>query len=252
MNFERGRLSARSNINLDLREDDLCRSLATLRRREATPGISIRRIHRMPKTFLCFVLMLWSTSAIAIECKNAKPDNAKGHWAWRQIDGKQCWYEGERGLAKDNLYWQKAEPPKPMPQLKQEEEQSATMTAAEEDHSTPETVTVKGPPISERTWYDELLLNTCCWPQLDAEFVSLPMRNPIELRQSNSASRWRRFPFFTLLGAIVALLISQFGKLCAKRRILRPSRMFLRSVPWAARWSATWVSTFGASAMQKS
>jgi hypothetical protein len=165
----------------------------------------------MRKTFLCFVLMLWSTSAIAIECSTAKPDNAKGHWAWRQIDGKQCWYEGESGLSKDNLHWPKAKLPKPMPQLEQQEEQPAAITPLEEEHSALELVTVEEPPMPERTWYDELLLNTCCWPQLDAEFVPLPQRKPIEPKQSNSASTWRLVLFFTLLGGIVTLLIIQWG-----------------------------------------
>jgi hypothetical protein len=164
----------------------------------------------MQKTLLCFVLMLWSTSAIAIECKSAKPDNAKGHWAWRQIDGKQCWYEGESGLSKDNLHWPKVKLPNPMSQVEQQEEEPAAMTPPEEDHSTPESVTAEEPPMLERTWYDELLLNTCCWPQLDAEFVPLLQRKPMEPKQSNSASTWRLFLFFTLLGGILTFLIIQW------------------------------------------
>ncbi len=42
--------------------------------------------------------------AHAIECQLSK--GAYGtHWAWREIDGRECWYEGERGMAKSELHW---------------------------------------------------------------------------------------------------------------------------------------------------
>ncbi len=42
--------------------------------------------------------------AQAIECQLAK--GARGyHWAWREIDGRRCWYAGERGMAKSELHW---------------------------------------------------------------------------------------------------------------------------------------------------
>jgi hypothetical protein len=28
-----------------------------------------------------------------------------GHWAWRMIDGRKCWYEGKPGMSKDHLRW---------------------------------------------------------------------------------------------------------------------------------------------------
>jgi hypothetical protein len=27
------------------------------------------------------------------------------HWAWREIDGRRCWYEGKPGIAKSELHW---------------------------------------------------------------------------------------------------------------------------------------------------
>jgi hypothetical protein len=42
--------------------------------------------------------------AHAIECQLSK--GARGyHWAWREIDGRRCWYEGGRGMAKSELHW---------------------------------------------------------------------------------------------------------------------------------------------------
>ena len=32
-----------------------------------------------------------------------------GHpWAWRQVDGKRCWYKGKAGIDKKRLRWPKA------------------------------------------------------------------------------------------------------------------------------------------------
>jgi hypothetical protein len=39
----------------------------------------------------------------AIACQ-ASPGRG-GWWAWRQIDGRKCWYEGKVGMSKDNLRW---------------------------------------------------------------------------------------------------------------------------------------------------
>jgi hypothetical protein len=40
-----------------------------------------------------------------IQCL-AEPDKSKaGHWWWRQIDGRQCWYIGEARMPKERLEW---------------------------------------------------------------------------------------------------------------------------------------------------
>jgi hypothetical protein len=49
--------------------------------------------------------VFWVTSeAAAIEC-SAEPQSGKGHWSWRTIDGKKCWYPGRPGISKDKLRW---------------------------------------------------------------------------------------------------------------------------------------------------
>jgi hypothetical protein len=30
------------------------------------------------------------------------------HWAYRIVDGRECWYPGERGKPKDELRWTEA------------------------------------------------------------------------------------------------------------------------------------------------
>jgi hypothetical protein len=46
----------------------------------------------------------------AVECKAELPAVHTGHWAWRIIDGKRCWYEGQAGLDKANLNWSRSAP----------------------------------------------------------------------------------------------------------------------------------------------
>ena len=54
------------------------------------------------------IVVALAVPAHAIECQLSK--GARGyHWAWREIDGRRCWYEGERGMAKSELHW--AAPP---------------------------------------------------------------------------------------------------------------------------------------------
>jgi hypothetical protein len=42
--------------------------------------------------------------AHAIECQLSKGTHGN-HWAWREIDGRRCWYEGQPGMAKSELHW---------------------------------------------------------------------------------------------------------------------------------------------------
>ena len=49
--------------------------------------------------------LFWVTSeAAAIDCAAEAP-SGKGHWSWRMIDGKKCWYPGRPGISKDKLRW---------------------------------------------------------------------------------------------------------------------------------------------------
>jgi hypothetical protein len=43
-----------------------------------------------------------------IQC-HPQPDGSKpGHWWWRTVDGKQCWYPGERETPRELLHWPEA------------------------------------------------------------------------------------------------------------------------------------------------
>jgi len=38
------------------------------------------------------------------EC-SASPGKTSGHWSWRLIDGRKCWYAGKAVIAKASLRW---------------------------------------------------------------------------------------------------------------------------------------------------
>ena len=43
------------------------------------------------------------------EC-NASPSKTQGHWSWRLIDGRKCWYAGKTMISKSLLKWPAAAP----------------------------------------------------------------------------------------------------------------------------------------------
>jgi hypothetical protein len=43
------------------------------------------------------------------EC-SASPGKTQGHWSWRLIDGRKCWYAGKMVIAKASLRWPAAAP----------------------------------------------------------------------------------------------------------------------------------------------
>jgi hypothetical protein len=44
-------------------------------------------------------------SADAKLCSVTMPSNPKGHWTYRLIDGRKCWYEGDSKISKSLLQW---------------------------------------------------------------------------------------------------------------------------------------------------
>ena len=45
------------------------------------------------------------STAQAIDCAAELPAVRSGHWSYRLIDGRKCWYEGKPGLSKSMLEW---------------------------------------------------------------------------------------------------------------------------------------------------
>ncbi len=53
-----------------------------------------------------------STADAAIRCQDAAGREQAGHWSWREIDGKRCWFlrEGKMMPPKSAFTWANAEP----------------------------------------------------------------------------------------------------------------------------------------------
>jgi hypothetical protein len=52
------------------------------------------------------VLLIGTQTAQAkIECSAALPVHPQGHWSYRLVDGRKCWYQGEHNLSKSLLEW---------------------------------------------------------------------------------------------------------------------------------------------------
>ncbi len=69
----------------------------------------IKQIHSIARAagLLPFgiVLLLGMQTAQAKQCSAAIPPNPQGHWSYRLIDGRKCWYQGENNLSKSLLQW---------------------------------------------------------------------------------------------------------------------------------------------------
>src|SRR5262249_43675036 len=74
---------------------------------------------RLRLTIMWFVLVLLIMSAYAAFaadmtpvdnitiCHSSKPPDREW-WAWREIDGRRCWYRGSRNKPKSELRWSRA------------------------------------------------------------------------------------------------------------------------------------------------
>jgi hypothetical protein len=58
----------------------------------------------------CAMLLSSAANAQSIECAAEVPKPAKGHWYYRLIDGRKCWYEGKPMMPKSSLHWPKEKP----------------------------------------------------------------------------------------------------------------------------------------------
>ena len=60
---------------------------------------------------LVAVLLLCSSAAAAVDCRTAMPaHSSKEHWTWRLVDGRRCWFAGDRAVDKVRLHWGEARP----------------------------------------------------------------------------------------------------------------------------------------------
>jgi hypothetical protein len=51
------------------------------------------------------LLLAGMPTADAKQCSATMPSSPQGHWTYRLIDGRKCWYEGESKISKSLLQW---------------------------------------------------------------------------------------------------------------------------------------------------
>ena len=92
------------------------------------------------------------------------------HWAYRIVDGRECWYPGRPGKPKNELYWGRETTPSARQTVDQPQAEAEIVP------SEPPSRLVAAPPekpeIAEAaewrtTAADQLLAFTCCWPELE-------------------------------------------------------------------------------------
>src|SRR5262245_6174195 len=170
------------------------------------------------------------------ELMDCEPQRVSGdgrHWAYRIIDGRECWYPGERGKPKGELRWSEAaSAPQRSGVLEQAEvEGSPSEPTLDLAAESPKPGTTEA--MSEE-WHaaaaDQLLAFTCCWPELP-EAVPLPQPGPG--RRQDQPPAW---PLILLPLALCAIWLIR--KLASKKLTGPLASDFGRSSvpPWWSWW----------------
>ena len=115
-----------------------------------------------------------------VECEPQRVTGDGRHWAYRIVDGRECWYPGRPGKPKNELFWGQDITPSTREQVEQQEAEteppepaSRLVDAAPKEPQTTETM----PEEWRATAADQLLAFTCCWPELE-EAALLPQPTP--------------------------------------------------------------------------
>jgi len=107
-----------------------------------------------------------------VECEPQRVTGDGHYWAYRIIDGRECWYPGRPGKPKNELYWGRGTTPSARQTVDRPEAKIET------EPSEPLSPLVAAPPVKPQiaeampaewraTAADQLLAFTCCWPELE-------------------------------------------------------------------------------------
>ena len=170
------------------------------------------------------------------------------YWSWRTIDGRQCWYRGDRWKPKEELRWADTVPPAASGTVGESEltglyagpgrpqsegvieltglddgptEPTSIDNAPEESKSIdnpPEAFTsIDNAPEEWRARFADLLLaSTCCWPELEPTDVELTGNVELGDARSDAAPAQPLLPMLflplTLLAPLALLATWQLVK----------------------------------------
>src|SRR5215471_9640589 len=104
-----------------------------------------------------------------VACEPQRVTGDGSHWAYRIVDGRECWYPGRPGKSKNELFWDRGVAPSarrwdpPEAETGPSEPPSNFMAAPPEQPKTPEAT----PEQWHGTAADQLLAFTCCWPEFE-------------------------------------------------------------------------------------
>jgi len=117
----------------------------------------------------------------AVPCQSVK--DGDGHWAWREIEGRRCWYRGSPGKPKTQLFWQaavksaSASPSASAPQPKAPASSPVLYLQVTPTIPAPGADLLRAQPMTEGVLVDtpgavirDAVVpeaDGCCWPQLD-------------------------------------------------------------------------------------
>ena len=117
------------------------------------PATSIyRKGDTMKGQYIFFAVLMTALSAALLpisapaaqvkECIARVPASAKGHWSWRLIDGRKCWYAGKTVIPKSALRWPATAPaqakgPAVAPAVQAKAAEAATIAVVTEKRSDP-------------------------------------------------------------------------------------------------------------------
>jgi hypothetical protein len=109
------------------------------------------------------VLFIGMQTATAKQCSVAAPSKLQGHWSYRLIDGRKCWYEGQNNLSRSLLSWsaETSSPDKAVPRLEKEglppeNEVMNAMPSNAPDHNVCCGTMIETPYTFEARWQDLL------------------------------------------------------------------------------------------------
>ncbi len=120
----------------------------------------------------CGILVASMTGAqAAIECQPEIVKGRAGHWSYRLIDGRKCWYEGKTQIPKSELYWAESKAPE-TETARQSPGAPANQRATNAQAS---------PPQAEAEEPGDPEDGSCCWPpqtgdSFEARWQSLGLR----------------------------------------------------------------------------
>jgi hypothetical protein len=113
-----------------------------------------------------------------VECEPQRVTGDGRYWAYRIVDGRECWYPGRPGKPKNELFWDRAPSAhhlmdQPEAETEPFEPPSRIVGAPPEQPETTEAM----PEQWRATAADQMLAFTCCWPELE-EPTLLPQPTP--------------------------------------------------------------------------